>query len=415
MKNTVKKVVSMAIITALYVSPALAATSDATTTQQKTPASKIKLIVIPKADTPEPKKENIAPTQTATTTTQQKATDKVTPPNATAPSQKTTTPATTTTPAKATTTPKAVTPAKTTTETQATTKPEETKATTSNDKSIVAKITNAKVGIENYFVSVDWLKKNIKSCVLVDCRPSSLYKTGHLPGAVNAEWTYFAKINVPNGTEKWGTVLSPATLSARIGALGINASKTVVLYCDDKSWGQSGWGLWVLKQAGLQKVYILDGGFTEWKQHGGTVSKTDTKAKPAAFKVSKYVEGFSIDTETLSKNLDNVYLLDVRTKEEYLGKIRPFQEKRAGHIPGAKHIEKDNVVDEENLVKTKEKIDALLAGAGIGKDKPIVVYDTAGVRSAFVTMVLCCFGYPATNYDAGFQAWAGNANLPIEK
>lgn len=408
MKNTVKKVVSMAIITALYVSPALAATNEATTTQQKTPASQIKLIAIPKADTTEPKKETTAPTQ-ATTTAQPKATDKVTAPKTTTTSPKATTPA------RATTAPEATPPAKATTETQATTKPAETKSATSNSKSIIAKIANAKVGIENYFVSVDWLKKNIKSCVLVDCRPSSLYKTGHIPGAVNAEWTYFAKINVPNGTEKWGTVLSPATLSARIGALGINASKTVVLYCDDKSWGQSGWGLWVLKQAGLQKVYILDGGYTEWKQHGGTVSKTNSAPKPAAFKVSKYVEGFSIDTETLSKNLDKVYLLDVRTKEEYLGKIRPFQEKRAGHIPGAKHIEKDNVVDEENLVKTKEKIDALLAAAGIGKDKPIVVYDTAGVRSAFVTMVLCCFGYPATNYDAGFQAWAGNANLPIEK
>ncbi len=383
MKNTVKKVVSMAIITALYVSPALAATNDATTSQQKTPASQIKLIAIPKTDTAEPKKESTAPTQA--TTAPQKATNKVTAPKAT------------------------------TGATQAPAKPKETQATGNNDQSVISKIANAKVGIENYFVSVDWLKKNIKSCVLVDCRPSSLYKTGHIPGAVNAEWTYFAKINVPNGTEKWGTVLSPATLSARVGALGINASKTVVLYCDDKSWGQSGWGLWVLKQAGLQKVYILDGGFTEWKQHGGTVSKTNSAPKPVAFKVTKYVAGFSIDTETLSKNLDKVYLLDVRTKEEYLGKIRPFQEKRAGHIPGAKHIEKDNVVDEENLVKTKEKIDALLAGAGIGKDKPIVVYDTAGVRSAFVTMVLCCFGYPATNYDAGFQAWAGNANLPIEK
>ena len=69
MKNTVKKVVSMAIITSLYMSPALAATQEATTTQQKTPASKIKLIVIPKADTIEPKKENTVPTQTATTTT----------------------------------------------------------------------------------------------------------------------------------------------------------------------------------------------------------------------------------------------------------------------------------------------------------------------------------------------------------
>lgn len=352
MKNTMKRIVSLTIIATLCASPTLAAT-----TQQKLTA---------------------------------------TPPKATF------------VPAKATTA-----PAKPTTPT--TQKPAEATTPVAQDKSVITKIANAKVGIENYFVTVDWLKKNIKSCVLIDCRPSSLYKGGHLPGAINAEWTYFAKMNVPNGSETWGTVLSPATLSARVGALGINGKKPVVLYCDDKSWGQSGWALWVLKQAGLQNVFVLDGGYTEWKQHGGTVSKTATKATPVGFKVTKYVEGFSVNTETLSKNLDKVYLLDVRTPEEYKGKIRPFQEKRAGHIPGAVNLEKDYVVDEENLVKAKEQIDKLLSGVGIGKDKPIVVYDTAGVRSAFVTMVLCCFGYPATNYDAGFQAWAGNPDLPIEK
>lgn len=320
---------------------------------------------------------------------------------------------------KATTTQKKATvaPAKTTTTKKAPAKAKTAASQAAEAEDNTAKLQKEKekVGIEKFFVSVDWLKTNIKSCVVVDCRPSSLYVGGHIPGAVNAEWTYFAKMNVANGTEKWGTVLSPATLSARVGALGIDGKKPVILYCDDKSWGQSGWALWVLKQAGLPKVYVLDGGYTEWKQHGGAVSKTATKAKPVAFKVTKYVEGFSIDTETLSKNLDKVYILDVRTKEEYNGSIRPFQEKRVGHIPGAINIEKDYVVDEENLVKAKEQIDELLSSVGIGTDKPIVVYDTAGVRSAFVTMVLCCFGYSATNYDAGFQAWAGNPDLPVEK
>ncbi|MDO4219594.1 MAG: rhodanese-like domain-containing protein [Synergistaceae bacterium] len=401
MKKNIKRIVSLSIIVTLYASPVLAATNETTT----------KLIAAPSTTTTTQPKL-IAIPSTTTTTTQPNATTTTAPAKAT-----TTQPATVTTPTKTTTAQPATTaaPAKATTIAPAATKAEEAKTPETQDKSVIARIKNAKVGIENYFVSVKWLKENIKSCVVVDCRPSSLYKGGHIPGAVNAEWTYFAKMNVPNGTEKWGTVLSPATLSARIGALGINASKTVVLYCDDKGWGQSGWALWVLKQTGLQKVYVLDGGYTEWKQNGGTVSKTATKAKPVAFKVTKYIEGFSIDTETLSKNLDKVYILDVRTRAEYCGKIRPFQEKRTGHIPGAVNIEKDSVVNDENLVKVKAQIDELLSSVGIGKDKPIVVYDTAGVRSAFVTMVLCCFGYHATNYDAGFQAWAGNPDLPVEK
>ena len=113
---------------------------------------------------------------------------------------------------------------------------------------------------------------------------------------------------------------------------------------------------------------------------------------------------------------DGVVLLDVRTPAEYKGKIRPFQEKRAGHLPGALNIEMQEFVTSDYEILDVPAITEKLAKAGVTPDNEIVIYDTAGVRAAFVTMVLRHAGFHKTQcYDEGFQAWAGKADLPLEK
>ena len=271
---------------------------------------------------------------------------------------------------------------------------------------------------ESLLVSAEWLKKNKGNVVLVDARPESLYSGGHISGAVNASWTYFANMNAPTGSKKWGTVWQPATMAKRIGALGINGKKQVVVYDDAGGWGQSGWTLWVLRMSGIKNARILEGGFTAWKKAGGAVSRTAHKNKAVAFSVSKYKEHYLVDTEWIYNNMgkSGLVLLDVRTLAEYQGKIRPFQEKRAGHLPGAIHIEMQEFVQDQYHFKEVEEIVALLNKHCITPDNEIVVYDTAGVRAAFVTMALRYAGFHKSQcYDEGFQAWAGNPELPLDK
>ncbi len=271
---------------------------------------------------------------------------------------------------------------------------------------------------ESILVSADWLKANIKNVVLVDSRPESLYLGGHIPGAVNAPWTYFANMNAKQGTDKWGTIWPEATMAKRIGALGINGKKTVVAYCDAGGWGQSGWTLWILRQAGIKNAKILEGGIGAWKAAGGQLAKNKVKAKTVAFTISKYVPNYTATTQWINDNLGKpgLAVIDVRTQPEFNGKIRPFQEKRAGHLPGAVNISRENFVTEQGHFKSAEEVAALLAPYGITTDTEIVVYDTAGVRSAFVTMLLRYAGFTKSqSYDAGFQAWAGNPDLPLVK
>ncbi len=271
---------------------------------------------------------------------------------------------------------------------------------------------------ESLLVSVEWLKKNRGQAVIVDARPESLYAGGHIPGAVNASWTYFANMKAPTGTKKWGTVWQPVTMAKRIGALGINGKKPVVVYDDAGGWGQSGWTLWILRMSGIKNAKILEGGFTAWKKDGCTVSRKVHKNKPVPFSIKKFKEHYLVDTDWINNNIgkNGLVLLDVRTTAEYQGKIRPFQEKRAGHLPGAINIEMQNFVKDEYHFKEAEEIAELLQKHCITPDSEIVVYDTAGVRAAFVTMALRYAGYHKSQcYDEGFQAWAGNPKLPLDR
>ncbi|MCC8059180.1 rhodanese-like domain-containing protein [Cloacibacillus sp.] len=271
---------------------------------------------------------------------------------------------------------------------------------------------------ESLVVSAEWLKTNRGKVILIDSRPESLYSGGHIPGAVNAPWTYFANMNAKQGTEKWGVIWPAATMAKRIGALGVDGKKTVIAYCDAGGWGQSGWTLWILRQAGIKNAKILEGGIGAWKAAGGQVTKTKNTNKAVAFTIKQYVPNYTATTEWINNNIGKpgLVILDVRTEPEFLGKIRPFQEKRAGHLPGAINIPRESFLTADSHFKPAEEVQALLAQHGITPDSEIVVYDTAGVRSAFVTMLLRYSGFvKSQNYDEGFQAWAGNPELPLVK
>ena len=271
---------------------------------------------------------------------------------------------------------------------------------------------------ESLIVSAEWLKTNRGKVILIDSRPESLYSGGHIPGAVNAPWTYFANMNAKQGTEKWGVIWPAATMAKRIGALGVDGKKMVIAYCDAGGWGQSGWTLWILRQAGIKNAKILEGGIGAWKAAGGQVTKTKNTNKTVAFTIKQYVPNYTATTEWINNNIGKpgLVILDVRTEPEFLGKIRPFQEKRAGHLPGAINIPRESFLTADSHFKPAEEVQALLAQHGITPESEIVVYDTAGVRSAFVTMLLRYSGFvKSQSYDEGFQAWAGNPELPLVK
>lgn len=268
-------------------------------------------------------------------------------------------------------------------------------------------------GKDSLYVTPEWLKANKGSVVIVDARPKSMYSKGHIPGAVNAEWTYFANMKGRPGSPGWGDLYPKDILAKKIGALGIDGKKPVVVYADPGGWGQDGWVVWILRLSGIENAKMLEGGFMAWKAAGGEVSTEPVAAKAKPFKIESFRGGYNVTTPWLKAKLGEVYIIDARTPFEYQG-ARIFQEKRGGHIPGAINIPFDSVFNEDQTVKDVEELRALFQSYGLNPDDEIVVYDTAGVRSAYLVLVLRMAGFEnARNYDSSFHEWAGTPELEV--
>lgn len=271
----------------------------------------------------------------------------------------------------------------------------------------------------SFLVTAEWLKANLDKVMVIDARDQALYKgqQGHIPGAVNAPWTYFARASKPGDPNSY-TVLGPAELAKALGNLGIDGKKEVIVYGDGGDWGNAAWVVWILRMKGDTKAKMLDGGWTAWRAAGGKTSSTTHTNKAVAHPAIKFAEGYFVTTDWLKEHINDpaVKIVDVRTPQEYEGKIRPFGEKRPGHIPGAICFSWGEVMTDDFKIIDEDSLIVKLASFFPNKDQEIIFYDTNGVRSAFMTMVFRLADYRnARNYDASFKVWCEDESTEVRQ
>ncbi|MGL5243992.1 MAG: sulfurtransferase [Sarcina sp.] len=266
-----------------------------------------------------------------------------------------------------------------------------------------------------YLVNIDWLEKNKEdNMVILDGRSKKDYEKGHIPGAINIAWQDLANVKGKAGDIGWGVALDKETLSRKLAELGIDENTTVITYANKDGWGEDGRLTWQLKNAGINSR-ILNGGFDLWQAQGKEISKDSPNITPKNLDIKNVDESTTITTEELKKNLSEYKIIDSRAKEEYDGATK-YGEAVGGHIKGAVSLPFNEVYNTDGTVKTEKELNKMFEDAGITKNDNIVVYCTAGIRSAYLTEILKMLGYPnVRNYDASYYEWATtNADL-IEK
>ncbi|MFA7572927.1 MAG: rhodanese-like domain-containing protein [Lutispora sp.] len=268
---------------------------------------------------------------------------------------------------------------------------------------------------DDLLVDADWLNTNLSNVIVIDARKDAEYNKGHIAGSINMPWQPFTDMEAKKpGDKGWGTLLAPEKLSAVIGGLGIDGSKTVVVYAvAPGGWGDEGRVAWTLKSAGIKDVKVLNGGFASWEAKGYTVNKDAVKPAPADLKIAAMDETLNVTTDYLKANLDKVKIIDTRDADEYEGAVK-FGEARGGHIPNAINITWTKLFNDDGTVKDQKTLEELLTSYGITKNDEIVSYCTKGIRSAYMTLILKMSGYEnAKNYDSSYYEWAGNKELEV--
>ncbi|MDF1542822.1 MAG: rhodanese-like domain-containing protein [Anaerosomatales bacterium] len=269
---------------------------------------------------------------------------------------------------------------------------------------------------DEYLISINDVAADMESFVIIDARAPEAYEAGHLAGAINAPWQTFASVGEgAPGDPEWGTLLPVDDIGAKLGELGVDTSKTIVVYTDPTGWGEDGRIVWMLRALGIEDSLMMDGGYPAWAAAGNEITTDAVALEATTVAVVDDLAEYNVATDDLVADLDAFTIIDSRSTKEYEG-ATDFGEARGGHIAGAVSIPYPEVFNVDGTVKSDEELLALLEGAGVDDTATEnVFYCTKGIRSAHMSLLARMLGYEnARNYDASFYTWAGNPDLPVE-
>ena len=206
--------------------------------------------------------------------------------------------------------------------------------------------------------------------VIVDCDVDAAYNRGHIPGAVA----------IPDNFEKdpdTGRVhlMSPSQFQAMCERLGIGDDTLVVAYDNSQSlYAARLW--WALNTYGHPQVKVLNGGWRRWIAEGRAVGLDRASGAPGASFTPRRDESLLVKVDELKAacQLGEAVIWDVRSDGEWDGSERRGN-RRAGHIPGAVHLEWFNVMDRAtHQFRPADEIRQTLAEAGIPPDQAVYTY-----------------------------------------
>ena len=100
---------------------------------------------------------------------------------------------------------------------------------------------------------------NDPEIILIDTRPASEYEAGHIPGAINLNYTENGTGGTPNF---WKT---PEALTALYAGIGATEGKRVIPYCHSGTKSAvTYFTLWLL---GYTDIALYSGSWVEWSSH----------------------------------------------------------------------------------------------------------------------------------------------------
>ncbi|HEX7184536.1 MAG TPA: sulfurtransferase [Thermoanaerobaculia bacterium] len=272
-------------------------------------------------------------------------------------------------------------------------------------------------------VSTDWVADHLKDPgvrIVESNEDPLLYPSGHIPGAVEVDWT--RDLNDPVRRDYLGR----DGFQALMRRLGVTPDTTVIFYGDRNNWWAT-YAYWVFQLFGHDNAKIMDGGRIKWVNEGRPLTQ-EVPSYPASDYQAKERDDKRIRAfrdEVLRHVEKKGRLVDVRSPAEFTGERLHMPEYpnegalRGGHIPGAASVPWARAVNaEDGTFKTADELRAIYEGeVGLKKDDDVVVYCRIGERSSHTWFVLTnLLGYrQVRNYDGSWTEWGNLVGVPIER
>lgn len=235
-----------------------------------------------------------------------------------------------------------------------------------------------------------------------------LHEAGHIPGAVYADLdTELAG----HGAPEEGRHPLPATADLERAARGwgIREGDVVVVH-DGGGNTAAARAWWLLRDAGIEDVRILDGALPAWVAAGLPLETGSTVPAPGDVTLSRGALP-TLDEAAAADVARSGTLLDARAAERYRGEVEPV-DPRAGHIPGAVSAPTAGNLAADGAFLPADALRARYADLGIRPGDRVGVYCGSGVTAAHGIAALAIAGIDAALYPGSWSAWANRPELP---
>jgi thiosulfate/3-mercaptopyruvate sulfurtransferase len=271
-----------------------------------------------------------------------------------------------------------------------------------------------------HIVAQDWLFEHgtDEHIVIVDCRytlgqseaGAAAYAVDHIPGAVYLDLEQ--DLSGPKGKHGGRHPLPDwDDFTLRLGVSGIDRESKVIVY-DDQGGAMASRLWWMLQTLGHEEVYVLDGGYTLWKQAGYPVTDEPPAVHPAVFE-ARPQEGKVVHMEDVKSRLGRpgTVLIDSREERRYLGLEEPI-DPIAGHIPGAKSYFWKRSLNEQGGWKEAAALKDQFADLAAADE--IIVYCGSGVTACPNVLALKEAGFSnVLLYSGSWSDWVSYKDNPV--
>jgi thiosulfate/3-mercaptopyruvate sulfurtransferase len=241
------------------------------------------------------------------------------------------------------------------------------------------------------------------------------FRRGHLPGAVYVDLdTELAGHGEP--ADGRHPLPALADLQAAARGWGLDDGDTVVVY-DDLGNMSAARAWWLLRNAGVRDVRLLDGGLAAWRAEGLPVVAGEEPV-PAGSVTLAPGSLPTLDADAAAALAEDGVLLDARAAERYRGDTEPI-DPRAGHIPGAINAPTGGNLDANGRFLSAAGLRARFEALGVrarsapGDGVDVGVYCGSGVTAAHEAVALTLAGFTPALYPGSWSQWANLPDRPV--